>query len=270
MSHPIFLVHGIYPFDKALPFAFDEDNGPSDDRHYFRNIRSTLMAEGYTVFHVCVDWGGPLEKRADDLHKAIRRSTDDFTKYGKVHIVGHSMGGLDARAMLCRHREMVDRVVSVATVGSPHHGSPFADWLVRRGDFGVALAKTMGLDLTGLRDLTREARRAFNTKNEAWEMKNKVAYRAWAGYQDYGRIFAPLKLSHPIIYEAEGKNDGLSSVASARWRTSVHAGTVDADHLNQIGWWDPDEWPDGDRRDAMEKRIKRLYVDIARAAVADE
>src|SRR5207247_792188 len=48
-----------------------------------------------------------------------------------VHLIGHSLGGLDSRYLIsCLG--MAPRVLTLTTVGTPHRGSPFADWGVRR------------------------------------------------------------------------------------------------------------------------------------------
>src|SRR5215510_6280544 len=51
----------------------------------------------------------------------------------KVHIIAHSMGGLDARYLLCNNLYglgALDRVVSLSTISTPHRGSQVADLLV--------------------------------------------------------------------------------------------------------------------------------------------
>jgi len=53
-----------------------------------------------------------------DLKNEIIRITDNFSRYPRVHIIAHSMGGLDARLMIYRYR-LEDRVASLTTVGTP-------------------------------------------------------------------------------------------------------------------------------------------------------
>ena len=40
-------------------------------------------------------------------------------------------------------------------------------------------------------------------------------------------------------------------------------GTIDADHLNQIGWWDGGRAMGANTRSAFEKKIKEFYLDLA-------
>ena len=52
---------------------------------------------------------------------------------GPFHLVGHSLGGLDSR-YLVSNLGMAGQAVSLTTMGTPHTGSSFADWLVDRLD----------------------------------------------------------------------------------------------------------------------------------------
>ena len=46
---------------------------------------------------------------------------------GPVHILAHSLGGLDSRYMISK-LDMAERVLSLTTLGTPHRGTTFADW----------------------------------------------------------------------------------------------------------------------------------------------
>lgn len=123
-SFPIILAHGISPFDRVIhPFS-EIDNRDDDRCHYFRKIRSSLIKNGYLAFHNRVGW-------TSDLKKEITRITKNFTRWPKVHIIAHSMGGLDARQMIFRY-QMQDRIASLTTIGTPHLGTSFADWGMKR------------------------------------------------------------------------------------------------------------------------------------------
>ena len=52
---------------------------------------------------------------------------------GPFHIIAHSMGGLDSRFLITHLQPEEDnRVLSLTTIGSPHHGSPIADLIVEQ------------------------------------------------------------------------------------------------------------------------------------------
>jgi triacylglycerol lipase len=261
-SFPIILAHGIFPFDRLLSPIISRDNHPDDRFHYFRRIRSTLIEKGYTVFHSRVSWGGPLEKRAEDLRNEIFRLTDGFSRWPRAHIIAHSMGGLDARWMIYRFR-MEDRIASLTTIGTPHLGSPYAQWSLERLGGLLDLALNLGLDLRGARDLTPEACEERNRLTADFEENNGVLYRTVAGIQPLERIFAPLRAPWRVIRKLEGENDGLVSLRSASWKEGRLFKVMDADHLNQIGWWDPAESKGGGTRRSFEEAIRAHYLEMA-------
>jgi triacylglycerol lipase len=263
-TYPIILAHGIARFDVLTNNLFQVDNSDEkDELHYFRNIRTFLESHGFDVHHTNVDWAGSLVKRAADL----KRQTEQIlqaTGAVKVHIIGHSMGGLDARRMLWDNRSenFHHKVASVTTIGTPHHGSSFADFLSKglRED-----AEAIGLGFDGVIDLRTNAMAAFNAEVSDWERQSGVRFRAYAGKQRLIHVFTPLKLSWLIIQDREGDNDGFVSVASARWSDEYFVPPVlDADHLNEIGWWDISENWHGVTPEQLETRIKNVYLGMAR------
>ena len=69
----------------------------------------------------------------------------------KVILMGHSMGGLDARYAVSK-LGMDRHVAAVVTISTPHRGSPFADWVLEnlgRKMRGMQLANFLGLDFSG-------------------------------------------------------------------------------------------------------------------------
>nr|HID59878.1 hypothetical protein [Desulfobacterales bacterium] len=216
-AQPIILAHGICRFDVLLNALLDLDKDMYNRFHYFKGIKSYLKAHGFVAFHSNVGWASSVQKRAHDLKSSIMKITHDFTRFEKVNIIAHSMGGLDARHMIV-DLGMESRVASLITVGTPHHGTSFADWGIKKADRVVRWASCLGIDITGFRDLTRTSCTAFNRRAEDIELKNSVFYATYAGVQPLERIFFPLRFSYKIIYTLEGPNDGLVSEQSARWR----------------------------------------------------
>jgi triacylglycerol lipase len=173
------------------------------------------------------------------------------------------MGGLDARQMIFTYR-MNDRVVSLTTIGTPHLGTSYADWGIKRFGLLFDLARIIGLDLEGLRDLTRESCQRFNDRTRDFERQSGILYQAYAGTQPLSKVFGPLKFSYRIVWREEGENDGVVSLRSAMWNPMYFVEEIDADHFNQIGWWDGAEALGGTDRATFEKRIQEFYLRIAR------
>ncbi len=193
----------------------------------------------------------------------ILKVTDGFTRWPRVHIFAHSMGGLDARWMIYKYN-LPHRIASVTTIGTPHHGSPEADRRLKRFGWLVRVSGALGLDISGAKDLTPGTCEKRNNILEAFENKNGVLYRTVAGAQAEQDIFFIARRSYRFIKQTEGENDGLVSVRSAMWKPKYFMGTIDADHLNQIGWWDGGRAMGTSNRRIFEKRIKEFYVDLAR------
>jgi triacylglycerol lipase len=65
---------------------------------------------------------GPIDGYADEIDAAVRR-LQAGSGAARVFLVGHSMGGIAARAYLRRHGDAA--VARVITLASPHHGTVF-------------------------------------------------------------------------------------------------------------------------------------------------
>jgi len=264
-TYPIILAHGIARFDVLSNGLFHIDNNDKeDDKHYFRNIRTHLQEHGYTVRHTNVDWAGSLKKRAEDLKPQVEAFLAEFD-VPKVHIIGHSMGGLDARQMLWanRKKKFHEKIASLTTIGAPHRGSPFADFVMKNLKNSAGSGEDLGMAFAGVRDLTTTATAKFNDKTESFEKGCGARFQTYAGAQKPFLIFGPLKFPSAIIRKQEGDNDGFVSVKSARWKKKYFVEPVlDADHLNEIGWWDISEIWHGIDPKQLEDRIKALYLSI--------
>lgn len=275
MTYPIILAHGVCRFDVLWQDILDVDNNDDpviDDKHYFKGIRTMLMKKGYTVYHSNVSWAANVEHRADDLEKNVREILDK-TGTGKVNIIAHSMGGLDARHMLFKNRKksrIHESVAAVTTIGTPHAGSPFADWCLKYLYYVPPLLNKLGLDVNAVKDLGTETCLKFNNRPSVKEFEkiygDKIQFQTYAGRQDYFGVFTALKEPYYIIEKAAGENDGLVAVDSAKWRKEFFKGVIDnADHLNELGWWDPSQILTGETPQMLQSRIHRLYARIAKS-----
>lgn len=272
--YPIILCHGVCRFDILWKEALQVDNSDDpkvDDKHYFKGIRTMLKKNGFEVFHTNVPWGASVKDRAGVLKHQIMKILQGPPQYEKVHIIAHSMGGLDARHMMFDDRNdgrIHDRIASLTTISTPHEGSPFADWGTEHLSQIIETAKLIGLDLNAMKDLRTDSCRAFNENPDVVEFEKQLSQTAtlqtYAGHQDWYSTFWPLKFSHHIITDAEGINDGLVSVKSARWRaTDSHHELAKTDHLNELGWWDVAQAFAGEFSSQLLSRIHDLYLEIA-------
>jgi triacylglycerol lipase len=288
---PIVLAHGIARFDalrEVLAKRFRLlDTLLGDQAHYFRGIKSHLEAQGFDVHHAGVSFAARVETRAAELAGEIRRVLA-ATGADQVHLIAHSMGGLDARHLIVDQPDLADRVASLTTIGTPHLGSSFADAAFDAG--GERLIETFRpvLDIEGFRDLTTAACTAFNGRAQDCEARNGVRYLAVASAQERSATFLPLQPSWSIIHQREDANDGLVSVRSQLWQAELvaHDGSrkqvgrrqfpFPADHLSQIGWWTPNLWKPSDglanlreQIHRFERGVRNVYLDLAKEVTGE-
>jgi triacylglycerol lipase len=91
-------------------------------------LRRSLRADGRTVLSFNYSpWASSVEELADRL-TALVEDLRAVTGAEKVHLVGHSLGGLIIAQALTRRR-LAGRVELVVTLATPFGGSPWADLL---------------------------------------------------------------------------------------------------------------------------------------------
>ncbi len=273
MTYPIILAHGVCRFDILWNEALQTDNSDDpklDKLHYFKGIRTMLKKKGYVAYHSMASWAADVDTRAEDLRRNVRKILDE-TGAKMVNIIAHSMGGLDSRHMLFNDRndgKIHNRVASLVTISTPHHGTSFADWGLKNLPRLIPVAKKLGLNLDALKDLRTDACRKFNENPEVQEFETAcesgIKFLTYAGRQSFLGVFDVLKVPFYVIEKKEGENDGLVPVVSAKWKDEYFQGIIDnADHLNELGWWDSAQFLTGESEDELLGRIHGIYAEIA-------
>src|SRR5260370_3628695 len=95
------------------------------NKDYFRGLRTAFPGASFPI----VPPVGDVPTRAS----ALAHQINDSFPQGPIHIVAHSMGGLDARFVLSNNvlgLANQGRVVSLSTVSTPHRVSAIADLIV--------------------------------------------------------------------------------------------------------------------------------------------
>ena len=206
ISPKLVLLHGFLGFSHRGPIE------------YFRGVKKTLLHMQIIPLIPEAPAAGTIAERADALARQLFRSnTQTFV------LVGHSMGGLDARYLIT-HLDPDLRVRSLITVATPHRGSPLAQWML--DSCGVMPAWFRYCGLPGLRELTPETRAAMPIPDRA-----DVSYASYASSRPNDELPFWLRPYARVIPE---ENDGLVPVSSAQWGT--FRGMVRADHIELLGW----------------------------------
>jgi triacylglycerol lipase len=195
---------------------------------YFRGLRDHIVQAGMPapLFPKVPPIGG-FETRAQALADAILQAYP----VGPIHIIAHSMGGLDSRTLIGRnHHGLSDpgRIASLTTVATPHRGSPVADLLADPGpdDAGRRLQDRikealdrLGIDVGALRDLTAEG---ASRVPDVTQTHPHIRYHSFFASGRQHLLLPPtcalLLPTHEYIRAATGQdNDGLVTLDSARY-----------------------------------------------------
>jgi len=242
-KYPIVLVHGIIAHDRPSIFK------------YWGKIPETLRENGARVFLGNTDAWGDYESNATMLKATIDNVLRE-TNSEKVNIIAHSKGGLDSRYLIWRYG-YGNKIASLTTISTPHHGSELADRIYKRKIVHTQIAKKTFMifgklygdknpDLLKLNyQLTTEH---MNTFNKNVGMDDNVYYQS---------IYSTMKNSvddvlfffcHRRIKKVSGDNDGFVSELSAKWGNNVvkieggisHAEILDIKRKKISGIYIPD------------------------------
>jgi triacylglycerol lipase len=236
LRSPIVLVHGLLGFDRVRFCGWTIAN-------YFPGIDTALGEVGNRVLVAQLSPSASVQQRATELKAFLDRESPR----DPVHIFGHSMGGLDSRYLISR-LGMADRVLSLTSIGTPHRGSPFADWGIRRlAPLIQPILDMLRVPYDAFFDLTTSRCRTFN---EQTPDAPKVRYFSVAGRFEPNWLYPEWQIPHRIISRQEGPNDGLVSEASATYGEDCVR--WEGDHVSLINWPAPAAKARGIWRDRVE------------------
>jgi triacylglycerol lipase len=216
--YPIVFCHGMLAMTRLRMRLPSHTN-------YFVHLDQFLRDRGVRAFFPQVEPTGGIETRAHQLRDQIQRWTD-----GPINLVAHSMGGLDCR-FLITHLGLAERVRSLTTVCTPHHGSPVADWVCANYQKRIPLLMALdawGIDVDGISACRLAPCRQFNATTPDVP---GVRYSSYGAAVPLSQVTPFLRRAWQILTPREGPNDGLVSVASAHW--GEYLGTLAVDHFAQ-------------------------------------
>ena len=225
---------------------------------YFRDLPNDYPEQ--TTLFPPVSLLGSVQLRAQELADHIAKKFPN----GQIHIIAHSMGGLDSRCLLAKNLNGLaerGRVLSLSTISTPHHGSPVADLLLGHPlglefPFKDFWAQFANANAHALVDLTTAAAPGFKEIDPV----PGIRYFAYAGR---GLVSALLFAAHVYVETCEGENDGLVSLKSATWPENLAEDAWDhADHFAEIGYDlnRPDLITTFDFRNAIARVVKRAVT----------
>ena len=236
---PILLLHGFMGFVRIFGME------------YFRGIPQHLMEHGYRIHTPLVHPTASTSVRAQQILDYL----DEHELPGPVHIVAHSMGGLDARYLASPSGlDQGHRILTITTIGTPHYGTRIASLAWFSGVFRLSFLRP--LSLANIRQADDETQRFYREiRDSKWEglyeltptfLRKQfnpeivdhpdVRYFSFAGKMggvDGAPLWAPLALQYAYLRVREGPNDGLVSIDSCKWGQFVRV--VPASHQDLVG-----------------------------------
>lgn len=204
-----------------------------------------------------------IETRAESWGILIRQLLNEL-QCPKLNIVAHSMGGLDIRYAISK-LNTASAIESLTTVSTPHHGTSlaelvlgapqtirnkiagFLDWM---GDY--VYPDTKNDSTASVRQLTREyVTSQFNPSVPDVDEVSYYSYSAAVGKGTDEPIQVLARYQNNYIHQAEGLNDGMVSVQSAKWGTHIKTGNIS--HLEQLNF---------STRDDRKPLFKAFWLDV--------
>ena len=220
--YPLVMLHGI---------------GFRDLRYfnYWGRIPRELVRNGAVVYYGHQQAWGTIEGNAEIIREKIGEILRE-NHCGRVNIIAHSKGGLDARYLISG-LHMEDQVASLTTISTPHRGSELLNLLNRLPDpvyrfvaslFDRAYARFGDQNpdcYHASKQLSPEFCREFN---EQYPDSAKVYYQSYASCMKHTLGDGLLSIPNLLMFLAgAGANDGLVTEQSARWgnfRTTFQSG----------------------------------------------
>ena len=211
MAYPILLIHGMGFRDSKVI-------------NYWGRVPKMLKKAGFDVYYGEQDSNGTTASNgrviADKIEEIVRK-----TNCGKVNIIAHSKGGMDARYAIST-LGMGKYVATLTTLSTPHHGSLTVDRLMQLPDIAVRfVAKCSDIWLKILGDKHPDAYRVFHSFTtagaERFNRENpddpNVVYRSYAFVMKNALSDIFMWIPYLVVKHFEGENDGLLAPRGVMW-----------------------------------------------------
>ncbi|MBO4457412.1 MAG: hypothetical protein J5802_06820 [Butyrivibrio sp.] len=211
LKYPILMVHGM---------------GFRDHKHlnYWGRIPGALEKAGCKIFYGNQDSTASVETNAECLKERIEEILKE-TGAEKLNVIAHSKGGLDIRCAISKYG-LGEKIASVTTINTPHHGSRTVDKLLKLPDCLVRIAAIFtDLVFAVLGDEKPDAYSVFKlfTTAESDKFNREHPDAPETYYQSYAFVmkspFGDIFLWFPslVIWLLDGPNDGLLTPDSVKW-----------------------------------------------------
>jgi len=191
--------------------------------HYFSGLEDRYKGQHRVSFPRVSPLATSAE-RAGELAAGIQADIPQ----GDLHIIAHSMGGLDSRTLIGNNiGGLTGRIKSLTTLSTPHKGSPVADFILGPRPIGPpqdlydklrSILERLNIKIGALGDLTEGG--AAQIPNVIVS-HSQIRYRSYFGGGRSGLLptSVALKATHDLVKAAvpNQPNDGLVALESAKY-----------------------------------------------------
>ena len=248
LKYPLVLAHGIAMRDRGTTLV------------PWGRIPRVLRENGVEIYFGNTDAWGSIESNAELLKATVDKILKETGKE-KVNIIAHSKGGLDSRCMIWKYN-YGDKVASLTTISTPHHGAVVADLILNLKSVHTKTAKKSLEDLSKLYndvypDIYTAGYNLTTTNMEEFNrivtMDDRVYYQSIYSIMNNAKDDLLFAASYKYIKKEIGENDGLVSEYSARWGyniTKVEGGISHAQIIDIMG------------KELFDMKIPNIYLRI--------
>jgi len=225
VNESVFFIRGYnsYPTD-------DLRFGPLHFGPAHTHIAPAVLSSGFS-FHALKNMGKTsLEQQAHEASQQIR-SILKQTSSQHIHLIGHSAGGLVARALAHQFKDEKHKIASVVTIASPHRGARLAEVALQAPNKKPLLYKSMkvfGYDLEKrrhlLEPLTAQSLIQFNLQYKDIE---NIRYGSVAAGLDFFNLPLAMMLAYKQANQYHEKSDGLVELSSQYWGQTLAQPSLD-------------------------------------------
>ena len=211
LKYPVLLVHGMGFRDSKI-FC------------YFGRVPKMYKRMGLDVYFGGQDSTGAPETNARQIAEVIDNVLEKTGKE-KVNVIAHSKGGLDTRYLISS-LGYSDKIASLTTLETPHHGSKTVDWLMKFpkplvrvvGFFTCAWYKIIGdkhpAAYKCFELFTTQGAQKFNSENPD---ADGIYYQSYAFAMKKPASDFFMWLPSLVVGFGEGENDGLLPPSAVMW-----------------------------------------------------
>lgn len=250
----VVFLHGLNTYgDDDLhigPLRFGSMNAPWE---------SALKRRGLEVLAPVALGSHPIEKQAELVREELKKI--GWWHSRRLHLIGHSSGGLIAR-VLASHSETP--VLSVTTVGTPNHGTLAAEVGMKIANQPIAASalKAVGYDpKSRLEVFARYTKRSMREFNSSYPERPGVRYAYGLCEAEGSELSLPLRpfygVLHPQSHD-KGRSDGFVDSESQKWGERI--GRYRLDHFGNLGFFFQ---AFNDSKAAARQEFERLVDDVA-------